>query len=221
MRYNIHLTAGIPVKQFFRGRGLSLVSTGTAAEVNVKVYGSDVQNVEDFGGCDSKFSVYYQDGGEFTGAEFESTVDTVIEVLVSRARVTITDGNNITATLDAGQIPLPVQTQQGDTIGNPLFVTGLTLSETPANTVTDNAAVAAGPVAAQVLAADATRLEIVFCNLGPDPVALGMVGITWAKRCIVLGAGDTYTEWRAAAKAWYAITDAGLAGSVTTQVRKS
>lgn len=225
---SITLAAGKPTRQTFGlARYLTLQNLGDAAvvDVDLEVGGFARESLKGLRATD-RLSV--SDG--FEAATFTAATDCTIEVIASTIDVRLNNQEgqtvqaNIVGTIPVevtGPDPLQVANDRGDAIGNPVYVSGLTLSETPANTVTDVAGVACGPVAAAIAAADATRLEVVFCNLGPDPVALGMVGITWAKRAIVLGAGDTYTEWRAAAKAWYGITDAGLAASVTTQVRKS
>lgn len=61
------------------------------------------------------------------------------------------------------------------------------------------------------------RRSVRFTNLGPDPVAIGAAGLTWAKRCIVLNAGDTWVEDTASNLAWVAITEsAGKTASITT-----
>jgi hypothetical protein len=127
-------------------------------------------------------------------------------------------------------LPLPVELDIGDDPGNPIYVvndrgtpgnllhvTGVSLSDAPAVSVTNNAAVACSDVAAVVIAADTDRREIRFLNLGPDPVAIGAAGITWAARTIVLEQGDIWIEDRGANLAWSGITDTGDAADVTVQ----
>lgn len=112
--------------------------------------------------------------------------------------------------------PLPVSNDRGSP-GNLMHVTGVSINDAPAVAISSNAPVACSPVAAVVAAADANRRAIRFSNLGPDPVALGPAGLTWAQRVIVLEVGDVWIEDRAANLAWSAITDAGDAASVTWQ----
>jgi hypothetical protein len=129
-----------------------------------------------------------------------------------------------------GPDPLPVELDIGDAPGNPIYVVndrgtpgnllhvaGVSLSDAPAVSVTNNAAVACSDVAAVVIAADSDRREIRFLNLGPDPVAIGAAGITWAARTIVLEEGDIWIEDRGANLAWSGITDTGDAADVTVQ----
>ena len=93
----------------------------------------------------------------------------------------------------------------------------MSIADAPAVTLQDNAAVAVAAVAVGLVAANPARRGLRFTNVGADPVALGFTGITWAKRCIVLNAGDTWIEDRAANLAWAAICDAAKAASVTVQ----
>jgi hypothetical protein len=102
----------------------------------------------------------------------------------------------------------------GESIGDPLFVSPV---DPPAQSITDNVAVAVGDVAVQLAAADANRRALRFANIGTDPVTLGGSGITWAKRVIVLNPGDVWVEDRAGNLAWYGITNTGLSASVTVQ----
>lgn len=220
MRIPIPLLANQPLRQFFSARCVAIKSTGAASEVSLTLFRTSQQDAEDFGAVGRNFSVFNPDA-PFCGVELTSTVDCTVELIVSGSNVQMLDGSNVTATLDGSQLPLPVVNDRGGNALTPLYVSGLTYSDAPAATVTDRAAVAASSVIANLLAADATRQEVIFYNIGPDPVALGMVGITWAKRAIVLSAGDMYVDDRAAQKAWYAITDAGGAASVTVQERKS
>ena len=101
-------------------------------------------------------------------------------------------------------------------------MSGTVLGDTPASVGVNTPAVnvpAATPT--DLVAADATRLEVIFYNQGPDAVAIGLTGITWANRAIVLNAGDCYIEARLAAKPWQAITDAGTTAKVGIQERKA
>lgn len=205
MRYALNLTANVPLRQPFRGRCVALMSIGVASEVNLTLFGASQQDQEVFGDVGANFSVYSPDYA-FSGAEIVSDVDTTVEILVTPYRVETLDGANLTVTTTRGGAP-----------GTPLYVSGLTLDQTPAGSIVDDAAVAVTDVGAALVAADATRLEVRFANIGASPCALGTVGITWAKRVIVLQPGDVWIETKAAALAWRGITDTGLTASITMQ----
>lgn len=226
---SITLKAGVPKRQNFgAARFLTLSDLGAAASVDVEVEANGFSR-ESVRGMRARDRLALMEGA-FDGVTFTAAVDCTVEVFASMLdlRLNNADGAAVNAQI-VGTVPvsvlspdpLPVQNEQGDAPGNPLYVAGVLAEDAPANTITDRAAVAAGPAAAVLLAADATRLEFVAYNIGPNPVAIGMAGITWAKRAIVINAGDTWIERRGAHKAWEMITDAGMAGSVTVQERKS
>jgi len=244
----INLQANKPQRQTFgQARFLAIFSVGVAASVDVKIEVAGFAQ-EELRGLKARDRIEVPDG--FEAVSFVAAVDCTIEVIASMIDVRLNNDDgaivsaNIVGTVPVqvtGPNPLPVQvaapsplpvfidspnpvpvsTNRGQNAAAPLYVSGAVLGDTPAATLTDNAKITAGPVAVAVLAADATRLETIIYNIGPDPVALGMVGITWAKRAIVLQAGDTWLESRGASKAWYAITDAGKTADVTTQERKA
>ena len=105
----------------------------------------------------------------------------------------------------------------GNTLGNPVPVTAVTVSDAPAVSASNGAPVACSAVAAVIVAANANRRELRLANIGTDPVAIGAAGITWANRCIVLNTGDVWVETRGANLAWSGITDAAKSASVTRQ----
>lgn len=228
-QYSITLKAGERKRQTFgHARYLTLADLGAASSLDVELEVAGTAR-ESLRGLRTRDRIAVGGGG-FEACSFMSAVDCTIDVIASviDVRLNNSDGNAVQASI-VGTVPvsvvspdpLPVEVSRGDSPANPLHISGAILGDTPATVVTDKAAVAAGPAAAVVLAADPTRLEAVFYNIGPDPVALGMAGITWAKRAIVLSAGDTWIESRGAPMAWYAITDAAKAGSVTVQERKA
>lgn len=248
MQISIPLLANKPSRQTFtRAMYLVIVQTGDAASVDVSMEVAGFPR-EEFRGLKRGDRITAPAGG-FEAAIFTTTVDATVEVAASvfDLRLNNYDGQVVSAVVDGapvvtveGQtvkvendpggplgvliddtVPVQVETTRGDSALNPLHVSGAVLGDTPAQTVTDNAAVVASDVAATLVAADATRLEMVVFNQGPDPVALGMAGLTWAKRAIVIDAGDTWVEQRAASQGWKVITAAGGAASVTVQERKS
>lgn len=84
-------------------------------------------------------------------------------------------------------------------------------------TLENTPAVAVTAVETALAAARVARRSIRFTNIGTNPVAIGAPGITWARRCIILNAGDTWLEESAAALAWAAICDTAQAASITAQ----
>lgn len=216
MRFRIPLIANQSLRQFFSGKCLAVIDAGAAEEVTLTLFGTGQQDVEEFGAVGSNFSIFSPDR-PFTGAEFTATVDTTLEVIITNYRVETLDGAHLTASIDPSQLPLPVEATRGDAPGNPFYVTGLAFDDTPAASGANVAAVAVNDTIDAIVAADATRLELRFANIGTDPVAIGFVGLTWAQRTIILNPGDTWIEVKGAALAWYGITDAAKSASVTVQ----
>lgn len=105
--------------------------------------------------------------------------------------------------------------------GNPLVVSGEVTTAPNGNSISEPAAVAVTDVLTALLGADATALSVRLYNQGPDPVAIGGAGLTWAKRAVVLGVGDALLEEVAARLALSAICDAGNTAIVGIQVVKS
>jgi hypothetical protein len=228
MQYRITLEAGIPKRQVMTGKTLVLLDTGAALELDLSIETMGGYAGEELRGV--KRGLKFQADG-ITGAKFLSLVDCVIEVVVSAANISVnyqensTVNANIQGTVPVSvaqtlpvsvALPLAVVPDRGAP-ANPVYVSGLTYSDAPASAVTNAAPVAAGPVAVVVMAADAARKAARFLNVGPDPVALGAAGLTWAQRTIVLNAGDMWIEERGANVAWTAITDAAKSASVTVQ----
>lgn len=220
MRIRIPLTAGQSARQWFKASCVVIASTGAAPSVDLSLFGADQQDVEGFGQCERMFSIY-DASRVFSGVELTAAVDCVVELIISRSRVEVMDGATVTATIDAAQLPLPVQNGQGDAPGNPLFVSGLAFNDTPAASATNNAGVAVTDTGAVVKAADATRLALRFRNIGNDPVAIGPAGVTWANRTLVLGPDDFWEERGGAVLAWSAITNTGATATVTVQELKA
>lgn len=199
-----------------------LLDLGGAPTVDVKV---EVQGfgVEDLRGVKTGLRLRAPSGAGFTGALFKAPIDCTIDVVVTRADLSInyTEGATVNAQIVgtvpvSAPAPLAVIPDRGAP-GNPVNVVGISYTDAPATAIVDRAAVACGPVAVSLLAASAARKRARFTNLGPDPVTLGTTGHTWAKRCIVLEVGDTWIESDAANLAWVGITNAATAASVTVQ----
>lgn len=217
MQYRISLTAGVPKRQEFQGTTLVLLSLGAALSVDMNV---EVQGfgVEELRGVKNGLRLRAPGAG-FTSAVFTAPVDCVLEVVVSRADISVnyTEGASVNANIIG---TVPVSNDRGAP-GNPVNVVGITYADAPATAIVDRAAVACGPVATVLLAADPTRKRARFANIGASAVTLGTTGHTWAKRVIVLEAGDVWIEDDAANLEWIGITDAGGAASVTVQEVKA
>lgn len=219
MQYTINLLAGIKTRQPFTGKNMLILSTGAAASLDVEV---DIQGFaqESIRGIKRGFKIRTPG---FTGASFTAATNCAIEVIASDADVDFSfqDGIAVTATI-VGTVPvsapgpLAVINDRG-TPGTPVYVTGITYSDAPAVTLQDNAAIACTAVAAVLVTGNASRRGLRFTNIGVDPVAIGAAGITWAKRCLLLAAGDSWVEERAANLAWSGICDAAKTASVTVQ----
>lgn len=211
MQYRITLAAGVKKRQEFNGTTLVLLSTGAATELDMQVEVTGYA-VEDLRGVKTGLRLR---GPGFSGASFTSSVDCVIEVIVSAADISInyTEGATVNAQIIG---TVPVSNDRGS-LGNPINVVGITYADAPAVTLQDNAAVAVTDAGAALVAANANRRGLRFTNIGTDPVTIGFTGITWAKRCIVLHNGDTWIEDRAANMAWAADCDTGTTASVTVQ----
>lgn len=213
MQYRITLPAGVEIRQEFTGTTLVLLDIGaaTSLDLNIEVQGF---GVEELRGVKGGLRVRAPAQG-FTGARFLSAVATTIEEVVSRADISVnyTEGATVNANI-LGTVP--VSNDRGAP-GNPVNVVGITYSDAPATAIVDRAPVAVTSAGASILAASAGRKRARFANLGPDPVTLGTTGHTWAKRVIVLEAGDVWVESDAANLAWTAITDAATTASVTAQ----
>lgn len=152
---------------------------------------------------------------------FRITSATVQQITVDIAKGDVDETNSPTAIAEAIDTllrasPLDVSNDRGSP-GNLLHVTGVSIADAPAVACSANAPVAVDDTADLIAAADANRRAIRFANIGASAVALGPVGQTWAGRVIVLEPGDVWIEDRAANLAWYGITDAGGATSVTWQ----
>lgn len=215
MQYTVNLVAGVPKRIDYRGRFFMLIDTGAAASLSLR-FDMPGQNDEEVAEAKKGFKLRLL-SGFYRRIELTAAVNATVKVIVSDNDVDFDflEGANINATI-TGPLPVPVSNDRGSP-GNLLHVTGVSINDAPAVAVSSNAPVAVNDTADLIAAADANRRAIRFCNLGPDPVALGPAGLTWAQRVVVLEVGDVWIEDRAANLAWSGITDAGDAASVTWQ----
>ena len=207
----VNLAAGQRQQIQLQGQFFILISTGAAPTVECWLMNgaSEVEHIR-------TASRGFKARGGFTHVDIQSTVNCVCEVVISSGQVDFefVDGASVNATIVG--LPLAVSNDRG-TPANLLYVSGVTLADSPATSVANDAPVACSSVAAVVAAAVANRRTIRFANLGPNPVAIGALGILWANRVIVLNIGDVWVEERAANLAWSAICDVANTASVTAQ----
>jgi hypothetical protein len=219
MQIKVPLNAGENTRVSLNCKSLLLASTGVASTVNVMVEFRGNQQPESMGDLVRGFKIRLLDPAELMETiVLVAPVDCVVTLLTSNQNIdfNFSDGLKVTATIDPSQLPLATANDKGAP-GNPVYVSGITYSDAPAAALVDNVAVSVTATGAAVLAPLSARKSIRFANLGPDPVAIGFTGITWAKRSIVLNAGDVWLEDRAANMAWAAITDTAKTASVTAQ----
>lgn len=213
----INLTAGQQVRQQIAGRFFMIesIAGADALAVTIEVRGQGDRNDEEFFAVGAGFKAKL--GTRFDAVRFRAAVDCTVVYVISDNEVDFDffAGAQVNATI-VNPLPVPVSNDRG-TPGNLLHVTGVSINDAPAVAIDDSAPVACSDVAAVVVAADPDRRTLRIHNIGPDDVAIGGPGITWANRCIVLKIGDVWVEERAANLAWSAITDAGGAASVTAQ----
>lgn len=199
------------MRQEFTGKTLVLLDTGLAdtIDISIEIGGYAVEELRGV-----KKGLKVQAPG-FTAARFFAPVDCTLEVVVSEANISVNyqDGSTVNANIIG---TVPVSNDRGAPAA-PLYVVGVTYTDAPALTMQDNAAVAVTDAGAALVAANPNRRSLRFANIGLDPVAIGATGITWAKRCIVLNAGDTWIEDRAANMAWAADCDTSKTANVTVQ----
>lgn len=212
MQYKINLVAGVEQRQQMSGKTFALLSTGAATSIDLKIEITGFA-VEELSGQKRGLKINTPSG--FDGVRFISAVNTTIEVFTSASDIDISlEGQAVNATIT--NTPLQVTNDRGAP-GAPVYVSGITYSDAPAISITDRVAVAVTDTGAALISASTSRKAARFTNIGVDACAIGTVGITWAKRCIILQSGDTWVEEKAANLAWSAITDTGKTASITIQ----
>jgi hypothetical protein len=216
MQQTINLAAGVRQRIERPGRYFMVLDTGVATDVEVWLFNGS-QELQYMRTAERGTKMRLTDT-RFTHAEMKSSVNAVCEIVASDGLVDIDlfNGAAVNATI-VNPIPVPVSNDRGSP-GNLLHVTAVTAADTPAVAITDLAHVAVNDTLDALVAANANRREVRFTNFGPNPVAIGMsVGLTWAKRTIVLEVGDTHYETRAANLAWSAICNATHTADVGIQ----
>lgn len=103
MRIPIPLQAGVPLRQFFRGRCVVIADCGVADEIDLTLFGSDQQDAEAYGACGRNFSIFAPDK-VFTGVELTSAVSTTVEIIVSGYQVQTLDGANLSVDVQVREV---------------------------------------------------------------------------------------------------------------------
>lgn len=215
MQIKVKLIAGVEHNVRAIGRVLAVISTGVAPSIDIKV---DITGIAEEELFEVKKGFKLKTPG-FNGMRLKSSVNCDVDIFTSIADIELSqEGLQVTATLSGGTAgnPLVTQSNQG-TLGNPLYVSGLTYSDAPATGLVNNAPVAVASVAVSIMAASGTRKEARITNLGPDACTIGAPGLTWANRCIVIQPGDSWIEDRAANLQFVAVCDTGKTASITVQ----
>jgi hypothetical protein len=215
MDYTFALSAGKVESVQRTGSYLLVEDTGAASSIKI-VLKSRGQPLEQVNAAKRGHKFRLPSGAQFDTIELTSAVDAAVSLIVSDGLVDIDliSDANVFATL-TGSVD--------GTAAKPLNVTAVTVADSPATAVNDNAGIAVGGAAAvQLVAANANRREVRIANTGTDPMAIGGAGLTWAKRTIVLQPGDAtgldvWVEGRFANLAVYAITDVGKAATAQVQ----
>lgn len=212
MQHNIELKAGVTTSVQLQGRYFVLYDAGAAGTLEVALFDATME-LERITEAVRGLSL---EGAYFNRIELKPASDCTIKIIVSDGRVRMSTGDGASVKAEIVNQPVNVVQDRGAP-ANPVYVSGLTYSDAPATALQNIAAVACGPALTSIVAADATAKALRIYNQGPDPVAIGAAGLTWANRSIVLNVGDTWVEDRGANLQWYGITDAGLSATVTAQ----
>lgn len=227
MQYSITLSANVWTPQAVPGRYICLLSTGAAVSVEVRI----VRGSQDLGqirtaqrGLQAEIT-----GEPFTRVEFRSSIATTVEAVITDGslRIDPLEGASVNATITNNPLnvsmargepgtPLIVQNVLGDA-GTPVHVIGPRADDAPGAAIAEPAAVAVTAALTSVIGASATRARLRILNQGPDPVAIGGPGLTWANRAIVLAVGAMWEESSGANLAWSAVCDTAKTATLGVQ----
>lgn len=215
MQYSVNLKAGAEwVIQQTAGMQFALLSTGAASSIQVRLR-RNAETLEEVRTASRGFRAR-MDSMQFTHVELKSAVDCTAEFSITEVGIDFdfTEGATVNAVIQG--LPLAVSNDRGSP-GSPLNVVGVTINDAPANGASTSAPITVTPAGAVLAAANASRRELRLTNFGPDPVAIGPAGQTWANRAIVLEVGDSWIEDRGANLAWSGIVGAGKSAVVGFQ----
>lgn len=213
MQYKITCKAGVQKRQVVSGKTLVFISLGAASSVDV-VIESQGFSAEEMRGVRNGLKIR---GNAFTSILITSEVDTTVEVFASNADLSVNyvDGAEMKAQITSWPAQVLNVSNDRGAPGAPLYV--LSSAVATASELINAAPIAVSDTVTVIAAANTARLSLRITNLGSDPVAVGGAGITWATRCLVLDAGDSWVEDMAAGLTWSAITDTGKTASIAIQ----
>jgi hypothetical protein len=210
MQFDQTLAAGVEVKQQTAGSYFAMLVMGGTTGLTVQFFAGN-ELIDEVRNITRIFSGNFE--RPFDRVVLKSLNAATISFIISNGQVQL-QGGDVNATIQGTAL---VSNDRGAP-GTPVYVSGLTYTDAPATSLVDGAAVAMTAAAALIVAANANRKALRITNLDAvNAVALGAVGITWAKRCILLQPGETWIEERAGNLAWYGICNTALTASVTAQ----
>jgi hypothetical protein len=210
MQFDQTLAAGVEVRQQTGGSYFAMLSMGGTTGLTAQFYAGN-ELIDELRNITRIFSGRFH--RTFDRVVLKSLNAATVSFVISDGQVEL-QGGDVNATIIG---TVPVSNDRGAP-GTPVYVSGVTYTDAPATSLVDGVAVAMTAAANIIVAANANRKALRITNLdATNAVALGALGITWAKRCIVLQPGETWIEERAGNLAWYGICNTALTASVTAQ----
>lgn len=213
MQVTVNLTAGIRARQLMGGRYLAVADTGAAESIELSIWSGNTE-LEHLRTAKRGTKARLPEL-RFSHIELVASVDTAVELIISEGLVDIDFSEG--ATVHIADLPLPVANNRGASIGAPVFVSGITYDDTPAASIDEAGPAAVTDAPAVFLAANVDRKGFRVVNMGPDDVAIGGPGLTWAKRVIVLGEAFGWEERDGGPLAWSAVCDTGNTATLNVQ----
>lgn len=219
MQQKITLIAGKEYRQPLNSSKFTtflILSTGAAESLEFVQFEAKGQTLERLNNVTKGLKVRSAIG--FDAILFLSAVDADVQIVTSPADISVSqvDGATINANITAWPADvLHVSNDRGSAPESPLYV--VSSSTAQASALINAEPVTVSDTVTVIAAANTARLSLRITNLGPNPVAVGGAGLTWAMRCIVLDEGGSWVEDAAAGLAWYAITDTGKTASIAMQ----
>lgn len=210
MQLTVNLQANVNTRVEVAGSYALLLSTGAAPSIEMRMRAGPIE-LESIRTAARGLKARLM-GQRFDAIELQAGVACTVELVVSDGVVDIstTDGANVNATI-TGPLPLPTAPNRGATNAAPVFGRS---AGTDAASAASPAPVAVTSAGSVVAAADANRRTLIMRNTGPNPVAIGPAGMTWARRALVLAVDAHATITDGAALAWSGICDAAQTASV-------
>lgn len=210
----MNLTAGVTSRQQSPGSYFMILDTGAASSVDLVIRVAQ-QSAEHLTTAKRGTKAKLQNGATFESIELTSTVNCVVQIVISDGMVDFetTDG----ATVLIGNPGAILTSNDRGSPGLPVYVNGTISGNPTALAVVDDAPVAATAAVGALLPVLVNRVSARITNTGANPVAIGSATLTWAKAAVIINPGDTWVEERGANLAWYCICNTGLASTLGVQ----